>query len=72
MFIKVKVTPGSKKEEVIKKSADSLEVKVKEKPEKGQANKAVILALSEHFNISKEKIRPIRGAKKRNKMFEIL
>lgn len=45
MLIKVKVFPNSKKSQILKKSEDSFEVKVKEKP--------------------------IKGAKQRNKIFEI-
>jgi len=71
MLIKVKVFPNSKKEEVIKKSEDSFEVKIKEKPEKGKANKEVIKVLSFYFKIPESKIRLIRGFKKRNKIFEM-
>lgn len=72
MLIKVKVFPNSKKEEIIKKSENSFEVRVKEKPIKGQANRAVVEALSVYFKIPKEKIRLIKGFKERNKIFEIL
>ena len=70
MLIKVKVFPGSKKEEIIKKK-DVLEIKVKEKPENNKANKAVVRALASFFNLPEQKIRMLRGAKKRNKLFEI-
>lgn len=71
MLIKVKVFPNSKKEEIIKKSEDSFEVKVKAKPEKGMANKEVVKLLSVYFKIPESKIRLIKGFKKRNKIFEI-
>ena len=71
MLIKVKVFPNSKKEEMIKKSEDSFEVKVKAKPEKGMANKEVIRLLSVYFKIPESKIRLIKGFKERNKIFEI-
>jgi uncharacterized protein YggU (UPF0235/DUF167 family) len=41
MFLKVKVFPNSKKEEIIKKSEDKFEIKVKEKAEEGRVNKRV-------------------------------
>jgi len=72
MLIKVKVFPSSKKEYVIKKKADSFEIKVKEKPIKGEANKAVINVLSSFFNIPKDKVKLIKGFRKRNKIFEII
>jgi len=71
MLIKVKVWPNSKEEEIIKKSADSFEVKVKEKPVKGLANRAVINVLSLYFKIPVSRIRLVKGFKERNKIFAI-
>ena len=71
MLIKVKVFPCSKKQGIIKKSPDSFEIKVKEKPIKGNANKATIKALMNYFQISESKIKLIKGFKKRNKIFKI-
>jgi hypothetical protein len=71
MLIKVKVFPNSKKEEIIKKSENSFEIKVKEKPERGLANKEVIRILSFYFKIPESKLRLIKGFKQKNKIFEI-
>ena len=71
MLIKVKAFPSSKEDEVIKKSEDSFDVKVREKPIMGQANKRMIILLSYYFEIPKENIRLIKGFKERNKIFEI-
>ena len=71
MLIKVKVFAGSKKIGIIKKSESSFDVKVKEKAERGLANKAVVSALATYFKIPTSKIRLARGAKQRNKIFEI-
>ena len=71
MLIKVKVFPGSKKEEIIKKFKDSFEIKVKERPIKGLANKEVIKILASYFKIQESNIRLIKGFKQRNKIFEI-
>jgi len=71
MLIKVKVFPNSKRQEIIKKSEDSFEIRVKEKPEKGRANREVLKVLGSYFKIPESKIRLIRGFKKRNKIFEI-
>jgi uncharacterized protein YggU (UPF0235/DUF167 family) len=72
MFLKVKVFPNSKKEEIIKKSEDEFEIKVKEKAEKGRANKKVKEVLARYLNILEEKLILIRGARKRNKIFKII
>ena len=71
MLIKVKVFPGSKKEEIIKKSEESFDVKIKEKPERGLANKSLIKTLSLYFKTPTFKIKMIKGAKQRNKIFRI-
>ena len=71
MLIKVKVFPESKKEEVVKKSEDSFEVWVIERPIRGEANRAVIRLLSRYFSVSLEKIRLIKGFREKNKIFEI-
>jgi len=71
MLIKVKVFPNSKKEEIIRKSEDSFDVKVKEKPMKGKANKAVFDLLADYFEIPRGKIRLVKGSRQRNKVFKI-
>lgn len=72
MLIKVKVFPNSKEDEIIKNSEDSFEVKVKEPPVMGMANRAIVRALAFYFKISESKIRLVKGFKERNKIFEIL
>lgn len=71
MFIKIKVFPGSKKNEIIKKSEDDFEMKVKEKPKQGKANRAVIEILASYLKLPKKRIRLIKGFKEKNKIFEI-
>ncbi len=71
MLIKVKVFPGAKKQEVIKKAPNSFEVFVKEKPEQGRANQRLKQVLASYFNLSSGKIRLIKGAKQRNKIFHL-
>jgi uncharacterized protein YggU (UPF0235/DUF167 family) len=69
MFLKVKVLPNEKEEEIIKKAEDRFEIKVKEKPENGLANQRVIKLLSSYFNLPKNKIRLIKGAKEKKQNF---
>jgi|AntAceMinimDraft_16_1070373.scaffolds.fasta_scaffold29664_3 L-threonylcarbamoyladenylate synthase len=71
MFIKVKVFPKSKKTSVIQKSNNSFEIRIKSKPERGEANKEVMRALAVFFNIRLNQIRLIKGKKQRNKIFEL-
>lgn len=71
MIIKVKVFPNSKSQEIIQKSENGFEIKVKALPIKGQANKEVSQVLASYFNVPESEIRLIKGFKQRNKIFEI-
>ncbi|OHA71287.1 MAG: hypothetical protein A3F15_01550 [Candidatus Wildermuthbacteria bacterium RIFCSPHIGHO2_12_FULL_40_12] len=71
MLVKVRVFPKSKTNEIIKKSEDSFDMKIRTKPEKGLANKAVISVLASYFKVPAAKIRMVKGAKQRNKIFEV-
>jgi hypothetical protein len=71
MLVKIKVFPSSKNREIIKKSEDSFDIKVKEKPKNNEANLAVFEVLAEYFHIKHSQILLIKGAKERNKIFEI-
>jgi len=71
MLINVKVFPCSKEEEIIKKSEHSFEIKVKERPVMGQANKRVTRVLSSYFNIPEKGVKLVKGFRERNKVFEI-
>jgi len=71
MFIKVKVLPNSKEEEIRKTPEDRFEVKVKEKPEKGLANKRTLEILSSYFHLPPASIKLVKGNRQRNKIFEI-
>ncbi|HEX76635.1 MAG TPA: DUF167 domain-containing protein [Dehalococcoidia bacterium] len=71
MKIRVKVTPNSKVEELIREGDDFL-VRVKEPPTDGKANKAVIRLLAEHFRISQDSVRILSGFRSRNKVIQVL
>lgn len=69
MYIKVKVFPKSKKEELKEISDPKLpvgqgnrfEIKIKEKAERNLANNKVLKLLAEYFNIKENKIKIING-----------
>lgn len=72
MLIKVKVFPNSKTEKIVQKSEDEIQIWVKEKPLRGEANKRVALVLASYFGILKGKVRLVKGSKQKNKIFEII
>lgn len=61
--IAIKVIPNSKTEEIIE--AEPMIIRVKERPKKGKANKAVLMLLSGYFNAD---VRIVSGAKSRHKI----
>lgn len=71
MKIQVKVKPNSKVDEV-SQEGDSFIVKVKEPPEEGRANGAVIRLLAEHFEVPQSQVRFLTGFKSKNKVIEVL
>jgi len=71
MKIFVKVKPKAKEEKVEKIDDINFKVFVKQLPEKGRANRAVIKALANYFNISQSNIQISSGSASRMKVIEI-
>ena len=71
MKIFVKVKPKAKEEKVIKVSATNFKVWVREVPEKGKANRAVIKALADYFKIGQSDIKIISGSTSKLKIIEL-
>ena len=67
----VKAHPKSSKIQVLEKSEGHYEVWVREAPDKGKANQAVIEALSDHLGVARSKLRVSSGLASRNKVIEI-
>lgn len=71
MKIFVKAKPKSKKDELEKISENTFVAKVREAPEKGRANQAIIKLLSEYFKTPRQNIRIISGETSKIKIIEI-
>jgi hypothetical protein len=71
MKIFVKVKPRAREERVIKISDTNFKVWVQETPEKGRANRAVLRALADYFDISQSDIKIISGSTSKLKVIEI-
>ncbi len=72
-IIKVFVTPNAKKDEIIglDKWRGSLNIKIKEKPLHGSANKAVIKFIADIFSLKSGDVEIIRGEKSREKTLRL-
>ncbi len=71
MYVKVKVTPGSKKELFTKISDDHFEASVKEKAERNMANDRVRELVALHFGIPTKKAKLISGHHSPSKIFSV-
>jgi hypothetical protein len=69
--ISVRVKPNAKQEKTEKIGERDFSVWVKEKPQEGKANRAVIKALAEYFGIPQADVVLLRGQTAREKCFEI-
>ncbi len=70
MIIRIKVTPQSKTEGIVREEEIFL-VRVKEPPKEGKANRAVIKLLADYFKVSQGQITITSGFSSRNKTIEI-
>ncbi len=71
MYIKVKVTPGSKKETFEKISDEKFEISVKELAKMNLANRRVIELVARDFGILPVKVRIISGHRSPNKVLSV-
>ena len=71
LTLAVKVKPSAKQACVGKIGENSFLVCVKEKPQDGKANQAVIKALAEYLNVPKSAVILLKGHASRTKLVEI-
>jgi uncharacterized protein (TIGR00251 family) len=68
--IRVKVVPNSKVEEVVEEG-DGFLVRVREPPQEGKANRAVIKLLADYFGVPQRQVVISSGFASRNKVIDI-
>lgn len=72
MKISVRIKPNSRhREEVVKNDDDTLTVYIKAPAIEGRANAAAIKLLAKHFKVAPSKVKLVRGAASKYKIFEI-
>ncbi|OGG86047.1 hypothetical protein A2392_01095 [Candidatus Kaiserbacteria bacterium RIFOXYB1_FULL_46_14] len=72
MYIKVKVTPGSKRERVTKESDTLFRMEVKEPAERNLANERVKELLREALGLTVGRVRLVAGHRSQSKVFDVL
>lgn len=70
MFVKVKVSPGDRREEVTRLAADAFHVRVREPAENNAANRRVCALIAEELGVPVGRVRIVRGHHGRSKILE--
>lgn len=72
MKISVHIKPNSRhREEIVKNDDDTLTVYIKAPTIESRANAAAIKLLAKHFGVASSKVKLVRGATSKYKIFEI-
>lgn len=71
MRYRVRVIPNAKRPEVILLDNRDIKVKVDAQAEEGKANKRLMEILANYFNVPKNKVMIVHGAKSRLKTIEV-
>ncbi len=69
--LKLHVTPGAREEGIAGWRGGSLRLKVRERPQKGQANEAVLRLLARRLGIPRARLSIVHGAVSRDKLVEV-
>ena len=69
--LKVKVVPGSSRDEIVGWLGDALKIKVTALPEKGKANEAVVELLAERLGLSTDALAVASGHSSPSKVIAI-
>ena len=69
--LRLHVTPGAREEGIAGWRGESLLLKVRERPQKGRANEAVILLLARRLGILRVRLSIVHGAASRDKLVEV-
>jgi uncharacterized protein (TIGR00251 family) len=69
--MKVKVVPGSSRDEIVGWLGDALKIKVMAPPEKGRANEAVVQMLAERLAVPTDAVSVISGHSSASKVIAI-
>ena len=69
--LRVRVIPGSNTPGVVGRYGDAWKIRVREAPERGRANDAVLKLLAERLRIAPAELKLVSGASARDKVVEL-
>lgn len=70
MFVKVKVAPGERREEITQLAADAWFIRVREPAENNAANRRVCTLIAAALGVPAGRVRIVRGHHSRSKILE--
>lgn len=70
--VKVRVKAGAKKERILEQDTDTYIIDVREKPERGEANKRVRELLGEALGVPPGRLRLTKGARSPSKIYSLI
>ena len=71
MYVRVRVTPGAKKEKILKKNALEYDISVREKAERNLANGRVCELMAREFKVPLQAVRIVNGHRSHTKLLRI-
>lgn len=71
MYVRVSVTPGAKRERVVRVGEAELEVAVREPAERNRANRRVVEVAAAHYGVSLRAVRIISGHRSPRKVLSV-
>ena len=71
MYIQVKAKTGQRVESIAETKPGRFEVSIKQKPERGLANKRILEMVREHFGASAKNVKIINGYHTKTKLIKI-
>ncbi|MFA6030258.1 MAG: DUF167 domain-containing protein [Elusimicrobiota bacterium] len=71
MLVKLRVHPGSKKNEILRKAEDHYELWVRAPAEDGRANAACLALLGRALGVAPGRLRLIKGGRSPSKIVEV-
>lgn len=71
MYIKVKASPGAKKESFEEKTPDTFYISVKEPAERNLANGRIVALIAAHFGVAENRVRIVSGHRSRSKILSV-
>ena len=69
--VRVRAQPGAPRSQVVDYQENTLRIRVKEPPQGGKANVAIVELLSDFFGAARSRIRILRGSASRGKLVEL-